>query len=211
MKMFSREKDFQAFETLIAEAQERHPMRILSYCLMGTHWHFVVRPKRDGELTSFFRWLSHTHAMRWRVSHRTVGDGHLYQGRFKSFPVQPEGASLRAVCRYVERNALSAGLVERAQDWRWGSLWVRRQGTVEQRGILSEWPEPVPANWIERVNRPIHARERERMKVSLERCRPFGEDDWVVRTAGKLGMEHTMRREGRPVKAASNNDKGKRK
>ena len=73
MKMFSRERDFQAFETLIAEAQERHPMRILSYCLMGTHWHFVVRPKRDGELTSFFRWLSHTHAMRWRAAHRTIG------------------------------------------------------------------------------------------------------------------------------------------
>ena len=84
MKLFSREKDFQAFETLIAEAQERHPMRILSYCLMGTHWHFVVRPKRDGELTAFFRWLSHTHAMRWRVAHRTVGYGHLYQGRFKN-------------------------------------------------------------------------------------------------------------------------------
>ena len=110
MKMLCTDKDFAAFEALIAEALELHPTRILAYCLMGTHWHFMMWPRKDGELTAFFRWLTHTHAMRWRVSHRTVGHGHLYQGRFKSFPVQSEGESLRAVGRYIERNALTAGL-----------------------------------------------------------------------------------------------------
>ena len=86
--MFKHPKDFQAFQRLLIEAHGRLPIRVLSYCIMGTHWHFVVWPKEDGELTAFFRWLTHTHAMRWRVSHHTVGYGHLYQGRFKSFPVQ---------------------------------------------------------------------------------------------------------------------------
>src|SRR5947209_773104 len=99
MKMFRRDADFLAFQNLIAEAVERHPLRILSYCIMGNHWHFVAWPRRDGELTAFFRWLTHTHAMRWRVAHHTVGYGHLYQGRFKSFPVQPAAEHLRAVCR----------------------------------------------------------------------------------------------------------------
>src|SRR5688572_25304551 len=85
MKMFSREGDYRAFERIMLEAHENFPLRILSYCLMPSHWHFVAWPMEDGELSGFFRWLAHTHAMRWRVSHRTVGYGHLYQGRFKSF------------------------------------------------------------------------------------------------------------------------------
>jgi putative transposase len=41
---------------------------------------------------------------------------------FKSFPVQEDG-HLLTVCRYVERNALRADLVERAERWAWGSLY----------------------------------------------------------------------------------------
>jgi len=112
MKMFKQEKDFEAFERLLLEAHQRLPLRLLSYCVMSTHWHFVVWPRADGELTAFFRWLTHTHAMRWRVAHHTVGYGHLYRGRFKSFPIERD-EHLLTVCRYVERNAL-AGQAGRA-------------------------------------------------------------------------------------------------
>jgi putative transposase len=84
MHMFRKEADFEAFERVIVETHERQPIRILSYCVLSNHWHFVVWPEEDGQLTAFFRRLAHTHAMRWRVSHRTAGYGHLYQGRFKS-------------------------------------------------------------------------------------------------------------------------------
>ena len=77
--------------------------RILAWCAMRTHWHFVVWPQEEGEVTAYFRWLSHTHAMRWHVAHNTVGRGHLYQGRFKSFPVE-EDEHFLTVCRYVERS-----------------------------------------------------------------------------------------------------------
>jgi putative transposase len=59
--------------------------------------------------------------MRWRVAHRTVGYGHLDQGRFQSLPVQSD-EHLLSVLRYVERNALGAGLVERAEPGRWDGL-----------------------------------------------------------------------------------------
>ncbi len=81
--MLRTEKDFLSFEKIIAEVLERHPTRVLSYCLMGNHWHFVAWPREDGDLSAFFRWLGHTHAMRWRVTHGTVGHGPLFQGRFK--------------------------------------------------------------------------------------------------------------------------------
>src|ERR1700729_1396164 len=127
MHMFRKDLDFEAFERVMIQAHKRFPIRLLSYCLMSNHWHFVPWPREDGELTDFFRWLAHTHAMRWRVSHHTVGYGHLYQGRFKSFPVQCDEHFL-TVSRYVERNALAAQLVRRAQDWRWSSLWTRMHG-----------------------------------------------------------------------------------
>jgi putative transposase len=197
MKMFRSSRDFEAFQRVLDEAHARHPVPILSYCLMATHWHFVVLPKDDGDVSAFFRWLALTHAMRWRVSHRTVGYGHLYQGRFKSFPVQTDG-HLLSVCRYVERNALSAGLVERAEAWRWSSLWVRLNGSDDQKAMLSTWPTPRPDNWLEWVNTPITAREQERLSTSMTRGRPFGDDKWTAKAIRTLGLEHTVRKEGRP-------------
>jgi putative transposase len=201
MHMLRREKDLLAFEGLIAEALQRHPMRLLAYCLMGTHWHFVAWPRQDGELSAFFRWLTHTHAMRWRVSHRTVGYGPLYQGRFKSFPVQPTAEHVRAVCRYVERNALAAGRVRRAEDWRFGSLWRREHPLEQEPAILSPWPEALPGDWTQRVNLPLTGGESARLALSLQRGCPFGDIAWSATTVRELGLEHTVRREGRPPKA----------
>jgi len=198
-KVFKSDKDFLAFEKIIAEALERHTMRILSYCLMSNHWHFVVWPKQDGELSAFFRWLTHTHAMRWRVAHRSVGFGPLYQGRFKSFPIQRD-EGLKTVLRYVERNALSAGLVDAAQTWRWGSLWIRENGTQEQKAMLTDWPIKRPVDWSQWVNTALTARELDRVKTSIRRGRPLGTDAWVNNCVTRLGLGHTMRNEGRPKK-----------
>jgi putative transposase len=199
MKMFRKDADYDAFARVIAQAHALHPIRILSYCVMPSHWHFVVRPERDGELSAFFRWLAHTHAMRWRVSHGTVGYGHLYQGRFKSFAVQRDGHFL-TLCRYVERNALVAGLVRRAQDWRHGSLWSRDRAGDPLGALLSPWPVERPADWIDRVNRPLTPKEMERVRASVDRGRPLGDDDWTRQTVTRLGLGHTVRNEGRPRK-----------
>ena len=145
MKMFRTERDFEAFLRVLAQAHERRPIPILAYCVLASHWHLVVRPENDGDLSDFFRWLAHTHAMRWRVAHHTVGYGHLYQGRFKSFPVQTDG-HLLTLCRYVERNALTAGLVKRAQDWRWSSLWTRLNGSAgDINGDAASFDRPSAA------------------------------------------------------------------
>lgn len=200
LPLFRKEADYLAFERVLAEAQQRHPTRILAYCLMKTHWHFVVHPRQDGELTAFFRWLTHTHTMRWHVAHNTVGRGHLYQGRFKCFPVQG-GTHLLTVLRYVERNPLSAKVVSHAQDWQHGSLWVRMHGTDEQQALLSRWPLPVPENWPARVNAAITPKEREAMKRSMDKGTPFGDVLWRDDLARRLGLQHTLRDPGRPPTA----------
>ncbi len=197
--MFRRDADFEAFERIMQEAQELHPIRILSYCLMSNHWHFVVWPERDGQVTAFFRWLTHTHALRWRVSHHTVGYGHLYQGRFKSFPVARDG-HLLSVCRYVERNALKAQLVEGAEQWRWSSLWVKQHGTKQQKSLLSPWPVERGRKWTELVNRDLGEAELKAIEASEQRGRPLGNAAWIAKTVAELGLVHTVRREGRPAK-----------
>jgi putative transposase len=200
-RMLRTPADFEAFERILCAAQVKVPTRILGYCLLGNHWHFVVWPRKDGELTNFFRWMTHTHAMRWRVSHRSVGSGPLYQGRFKSFPIQRD-EHLEMVLRYVERNAMSAGLCEQAEDWRHGSLWVRGHGSVEMRSILSDWPIEMPDDWSKWVNRPLTDRELERIHRSRDRGQPLGSEAWTRRAVSRLGLEHTIRREGRPKKDA---------
>ena len=87
LRLFKKDEDFLAFERVMKLAFERVPIRVLAWCFMSNHWHLVLWPRHDGELTAFMRQLTLTHAQRWKHAHNAVGHGHLYQGRFKSFPV----------------------------------------------------------------------------------------------------------------------------
>jgi putative transposase len=199
MRLFGKDADFEAFQRVMIEAHQRHPIRIPSYCVLSNHRHLVVWPEADGQVTAFFRWPAHTHAMRWRVAHPTVGYGHLYQGRFKSFPMHAY-EHLITTLRYIEPNAVGAGLVARAEHWRWSSLWARMHGGDAVRALLSPWPVERPVGWTDRVDAPLSTKELGRLRVGIERGRPFGEDEWVKRTASALRLVHTVRPEGRPPK-----------
>ena len=200
LPLFEKDADFEAFERVIEYALQRDPTRILAYCVMPNHWHFVLWPREDGELSAFLRRLTHTHTQRWHARHGTAGTGHLYQGRFKSFPVKRD-EHLLAVARYVERNALRAGLVGRAQDWRWCSLWRRASGDAESKALLHEpWPVDRPPDWVKWVNEPQTEAELAALRESLRRGRPFGDAAWQRRAARQYGLESTLRPPHRPRK-----------
>ena len=197
MQVFEKAGDFQAFERVLSETLQQSPMRICSYCLMPNHWHFLLWPERDGDLAAFMQRLTIAHVRRWQEHRHYVGLGHVYQGRYKSFPVE-EDEHFLAVARYVERNALRAGLVLRAEDWRWSSLWRRSKGSTEERAILAAWPLDPPADWIERVNRADNEKELETLHRSVQRGRPYGAPEWQKRIAKRLGLESAYRPAGRP-------------
>jgi putative transposase len=197
--IFEKTVDFEAFERVLGDAYARVATRILGYCIMPNHWHLVLWPSRDGELTQFMAWLTLTHTQRWHAHHQSAGAGHLYQGRFKSFPVQADDHFL-TVCRYVERNALRAGLVARAEDWRWSSLWRRNDGKHSTPAWLAPWPIERPRNWMDWVNQPQTAAELESLRGSVQRGRPYGSGSWVRKTAEKLRLDNTLRPRGRPTK-----------
>ncbi len=199
LRLFEKPADYEAFERVLEEARQRHPTRVLAYCVMPNHWHFVLWPREDGELTSFLRWLTHTHTMRWHAHHGTGGTGHLYQGRFKSLAVQSD-EHFYAVARYVERNPLRAGLVERPEQWRWSSAWRRTFGDAEAKAVLARWPLAMPADWLRWVCQPQTEAELEAMRLAIRRGSPYGRPRWRKQTAIRLGTEHTLRPRGRPRK-----------
>lgn len=198
-KLFTKAEDYAAFETLLEETLEKSPMRICSYCLMPNHWHLVLWPEKDGQLASFMQRLTVTHVTRWQKHHNRVGYGHVYQGRFKSFPVESDEYFYQ-VARYVERNALRANLVKRAEDWRWSSLWRREFGTIEQRRWLGAWPVSRPRQWVNLVNQPQTDAEMKALRSCVQRGRPLGPPAWIKSMVKKLGLESTLRDRGRPRK-----------
>jgi putative transposase len=199
LPLFEKPGDYEAFLRVLAEALDQVAMRVLAFCLMPNHWHMILWPWEDGDLSAFCRWLAHTHSMRWHAHYHTSGTGHIYQGRFKAFAVESD-EHLYTACRYVERNALRANLVARAEDWLWGSLWRRVHGDKQPRPLLSPWPAPMPADWVGHVNGPQTEAELEALRRSVQRGCPFGSQAWQTGMAGRLGLSHTLRPIGRPRK-----------
>jgi putative transposase len=197
ISMFEKEQDFTAFERVVSETLRLRPMRICAYCVLPNHWHFLLWPERDGDLAAFMQRLTIAHVRNWQENRRVTGTGHLYQGRYKSFPVE-EDEHFFTVARYVERNALRAGLSQRAEHWRWGSLWRRCGGQSKHPISLVAWPMPIPDNWVEWVNHSENENELKRLRTSVYRGRPYGRTAWQQLVTKQLGLESAYRPQGRP-------------
>jgi putative transposase len=160
----------------------------------------VLSPESDGDLPAFMQQMTNMHVKRWQEHRREIGYGHLYQGRYKCFPVETEDYFYQVV-RYVERNALRANLVACAEQWPWPwSSLCRGERGEPTFPILSPWPLPRPANWLEIVNCAQSEAELDALRRCVRRGRPFGNADWTARTAKQLGIESTLRARGRPKK-----------
>jgi putative transposase len=192
-EVFHKDDDYAAFVRLVEEACERLPMRVLAYCLMPNHFHVVLWPHEDGDLSRWMQWLLTSHVRRYHRHYH--GSGHVWQGRFKAFPIQQD-EHLLTVLRYVERNPLRATLVERAQQWRWSS--ARMWGQKELPAWLHRGPARYEGSWLRWVNRPQTPEEEVALRQCIGRGRPYGGRLWQRLTARRLGLESSLRPRGRP-------------
>jgi putative transposase len=209
IELFEDAGDYQAFEMVLAEAAERFAaMRICSWCLMPNHFHLVLWPGQHGLLPRFMQWLGQTHAARWHAHRHSRGHGHLYQSRYRSFPIEQNGHFLQ-VCRYVERNPLRANLVEHAQDWPYSALWARTHRPHLLHTVAAPWPVTRPTDWLRQVNWPQDEKELAALRRSRDRGCPYGEPDWSQQMARTLGLESTLRPVGRPGKPKTGKPSGR--
>jgi len=210
--VFHDEDDYRAFVALLGEACERVAMRIAACCLMPNHFHLVVWPREEGDLSRWMQWLMTSHVRR---HHRRYGSyGHVWQGRFKSFLVQrrrvPAEVAARGVLerdpvmrvvRYAERNPVRAGLVDSAEQWRWSSMHWHIEPSSAPR-FWSGGYVHRPDDWLACVNRPQTDAELAALRRCIARGRPFGTANWIKRIAAEHGLESTLRPRGRPRKPA---------
>ncbi len=199
MTLFHKDEDFLAFEKVLGQGLEHWPVDLLTYCLMGNHWHLLLRPRQDGALSRLMGWIGVTHVRRHHAHFHTRGGGHLYQGRFKSFPVQDDRHFL-TVSRYIEANAVRAGLIDDAAKWPWGGFAARR--AKGKSFSMASWPVDRPRDWRELLNDEIGEDDLNGLRHSVNRGRPFGSAEWVEQTARRLNLLSTLRDPGRPRKEA---------
>jgi putative transposase len=196
-EVFHKDEDYAAFLKLLVQAGERLPVRLLAYCLMPNHFHLVLWPYQDGDLSRWMQWLLTSHVRRYHRHYDS--SGHVWQGRFKAFPIQQD-EHLLTVLRYVERNPVRAKSlpVRKAERWPWSSLGRPPKNVETPR--LDSGPVRRPDHWLDWVNAPQTEAELKALRDCVVRGAPYGGERWQQLTARRLGLESTLRPRGRPRK-----------
>ena len=187
--IFHKHGDYAAFMNILGETLAKVAMRILAVCLMPNHFHLVLWTRKGSDLSAYMQLAMNAHVRRHHQHYGTTGLGHIYQGRFKNFLIQSD-VHLYNVLRYVEGNALRAGLVADARLWRWSSL--SQPFTPDGHAYLTPWPVPRPDNWVELVNGGLSLTELHRVQRSVKKSVPYGDATWVRAMAGRHRSKPTI-------------------
>lgn len=186
--VFHKAQDYEAFLSILAIAKARHPVKVLAFTLMPNHFHFVLEASHQNSLSQFMQWLMTSHVRRYHSHYG--GTGHVWQGRFKSFPIQRD-EHLLTVLRYVLQNPVRSGLVASMAAWPWSS-WNRRE-------LADPCPVEIEMDWLEKMDESLSAQQVTSVRESVNRQRPFGEPAWQSKIASLFGLESTLRSRGRPA------------
>jgi len=166
--VFAEPVDYGSFLALMREGRERYPVQVIAYDLLPNHFHLVLRTGNLAALSAYMHFIQRSHACDLRAIARTRGQGHVFQRRYWSGVIESDGHLLNVV-RYVEANALRASLVDKAENWEWGSLWERVTG---DRDLLTPVPFYLPDGWPTIVNVPQAAIDLEAIRTPSNRGRP---------------------------------------
>jgi putative transposase len=185
--VFHKDVDYATFLALLDTAKSKFPVRVLGFCLMPNHFHLVLQPATADALSPIMQWWMTSHVRRYHRHYRS--HGHVWQGRFKSFPIQQDD-HLLTVLRYVVRNPVRAQLVASVMQWPWSSL--------QHPTLADPSPVPLPDNWLHWIDQPLFELELTTLRTCLNRQAPFGSSDWLAKSTGLAGLDSTLRPRGRP-------------
>ncbi len=200
--VFRDARDYTEFVQLLQQAADTRKVRLLAYCLLPDHFHLILWPRKDGDLSQWMQWILTSHVRRYHRRYQT--SGHIWQGRFRAFPIQPD-EHLLIMLRFVEQNPLRLRelRIRKPERWLWSSVG-KSSGSKDAAGLIRPRIEPGPVsrgrNWLKSVQRPITDVELALARHSVVRGTPFGDPKWQQRIVARLGLESTMRPRGRPRK-----------
>lgn len=205
LQLFNNPQDYLLFMKIFREAWEITPIEIYAYCVMPNHFHILARSRAEGDISRFMHALSNTYTRRLHQKTGTVGNGPVFQGRFKSVLVQDEHV-FNTMLRYVELNAVRAQLVRRADEWEWCSAYARMSDLEPLKRILSDLPEEIPrgregyVEWLQGMGDDDAREVIFEIRKSIAKGRPYGHSSWVNLMAEEHNLVYTMRNRGRPRK-----------
>ena len=181
--IFHKPADYSAFLSILIEANGRFQMPICALCVMRNHWHLVVWPDEAASISAYMHWVMNAHVHRYHRHYKLTGLGHLYQDRYKAFPIQDD-RHMYTVMRYVEANPIRANLIDRAERWEWSSLRLRAQ--PEWKGILANGNRiQLPENWTTFVNEGLPSDDLKALRTCARKGEPFGEAEWIEQVRRK--------------------------
>jgi putative transposase len=203
--VFRKEADYLAFLKALRELKERKPFELYGYCLLGNHFHLLIRP-RAATISRILQSLLVSHTQRYHRHYQS--GGHVWQGRFKS-PVIQNDEHLLTVLRYIEANPLRAKLVRRAENYRWSSYRAHGMGEADKLvDRLINYDELASSaatrqrQWALKVHRAMDPTVIDDIRRSNATGLPYGSAEWVKRLAKRLDLDLVIRPRGRPRKAA---------
>ena len=195
-QIFHSTSDYRAFVSWVIQGKNKHNIHLHAFCLMPNHFHFLLQPMIGTNLSKYMHWVMDKHIHNHRRIHNTVG--HIWQGPYKDFIIQEDRHYIN-VLRYIEGNPVRAALAKSASDWIWSSH-RERIGFSSEGKFLNDGPLSLPNDWKTFVDSPLAANELTKIRYSVKRGAPYGNKEWQVATAERLGISNTLRPRGRPPK-----------
>ncbi len=196
--VFDEDEDGRVYLKWLCEYKAKHGLRVWSWCLMDNHVHLVGVPERQGSLA---RTLRSAHMRYANYLNRKRGAaGHLWQGRFYSCVLDEQ--HLWAALRYVERNPVRAGLVERAEEYRWSSAPAHVSGSAD--GVLDGGLECCAGvtgvgDWASWLAQPEELGKVQRLRSHSRTGRPLGDEGFLAKVEAVLGRRLKALPRGRPT------------
>ena len=194
MQIFDDQDDYEYFLELLKKGSKKEHISIHAYCLLPNHFHLLLSPTYEGSLSRMMQWVMTSHVRYYHKKNKT--SGHVWQGRYKSFIVEKESYYI-SLMHYIEANALRAGLVTRGEEWVYGSLYER---TTKEKTLLCEPFIEIGDDWVNYINEPMKIYEIEKIRNSVNRQAPLGEEGWQMEVASQYGLLSTLGSRGRPRK-----------
>ena len=180
-KTFFCDEDYVAYKRLLSEWCARHSVDIWAYCLMPNHVHLIAVPENEDGLRLAIgeAHRRYTQMVNFRESWR----GHLWQGRFASFPMGEK--HMLAATRYVELNPVRAGIVDRPEDYRWSSAPAHISGKDDDLVRTAQLIEMV-GDWREFLSDGLDERDAEELRSHERTGRPLGSEGFVEKLEDAL-------------------------